>query len=85
MGRDPVYDAMKEISKAKFDADRKSFMQEAMANDDGGWTKHTEFHWSRMVDGHKLDFWPSRRKFQWRGKVRRGSVMAFILRKEGKK
>ena len=78
MTRDPIYDALKEHSKAKFDADRERFMANALAQDDGGWTKHTPHHWSRMLDGQRLDYWPSRRKFQFRGKVRRGDVMAFI-------
>lgn len=79
--RDPVYDVMKEHSKQKFNSDRERFMAEAKAHDDGGWTKHTEFHWSRVVNGHKLDFWPSRRKWQYQGKVRRGDVYAFMKRK----
>ncbi len=82
MTRDPVWDALKEHSKAKFNHDRKMFMEHAKAADDGQWTKHTEFHWSRMVAGHKLDFWPSRNKFQYRGKVRRGNVYDFMKRKE---
>jgi len=80
--RDPVYDAMKEHSKDKFDHDRKMFMERAKVADDGQWNKHTEFHWSRMVGNHKLDFWPSRNKFQYRGKIRRGNVYEFI---KGKK
>lgn len=50
---------------------RKRFMAEALANDDGGWIKHTEWHWSRSIDGERLDYWPSRKKFQWHGKVNR--------------
>ncbi len=82
MSRDEIYDFMKQRSKQKFDNDRKLFMSQAEQNDDGGWTKHTQFHWSRMVAGHKLDYWPSRKKFQYRGKVRRGDVYQFIRGKE---
>jgi len=81
LSRDEIWDVMKEHSKQKFDNDRKLFMAQAEQNDDGGWTKHTQFHWSRMVAGHKLDFWPSRKKFQYRGKVRRGDVYQFICGK----
>lgn len=70
--RDPIYDALRAHSKAKFGADRARFLQEAVANDDGKWTKHTPHHWSRAVNGERLDYWPSRKKFQWRGKVLRG-------------
>lgn len=82
VGRDPVWDAMKKYSKDKFDSDRKRFLADAVSSDDGGWTKHTEYHWSRMVAGSKLDYWPSRKKWQWRGKVQRGDVASFIKRKE---
>jgi len=76
--RDEIWDLMKEAAKEKFDADRKRFLAKAKADDDGGWTKHTEYHWSRMVNGERLDYWPSRKKYQWRGKVRRGNVMRIV-------
>lgn len=82
MERDPIYDAMKEFSKDKFDADRARFMADAIAADDGGWTKHTPHHWSRMIDGQRLDYWPSRKKYQFRGKVRRGDVRKVIATQE---
>lgn len=81
--RDPIWDALKRHSKEKFDADRARFLDEAEAADDGGWTKHTRFHWSRDVRGHRLDYWPSRLKFQFKGKVRRGDVRKFIRQQEG--
>jgi hypothetical protein len=73
--RDPIWDALKEHSKAKFDADRAKALTEAP--DDGCWTKHTPYHWSRMIDGDRLDYWPSRSKWQFRGKVRRGNILNF--------
>lgn len=82
MARDEIYDIMKEHSKQKFDADRARFLVEAINNDDGGWTQHTEYHWSRMIAGHKLDYWPSRKKWRYRGKVSRGDVLKFINCKE---
>jgi hypothetical protein len=82
LSRDEIWDVMKQHSKEKFDGDRRLFMSQAVAADDGGWTKHTEFHWSRIVAGHKLDYWPSRKKWQYRGKIKRGDVYAFIKRKE---
>lgn len=50
----------------------------AMGQDDGGWTKHTDYHWSRLLGGHRLDYWPSRKKWMFGGKVQRGNVQAFI-------
>lgn len=76
--RDPIWDAMKQHSKEKFDADRARFLERASVDDDGGWTKHTQWHWSRFVSGHRLDYWPSRSKFQFQGRVMRGDVMMFI-------
>ena len=81
--RDPIWDALKANSKEKFDADRKRFFADAVAADDGGWTKHTEFHWSRIVAGKRLDYWPSRKKFQFDGRVMRGDVGKFIRQKGG--
>lgn len=76
--RDPEWDELKAHKKEKFDTDRARFMEQANASDDGKWTKHTEYHWSRMVNGERLDYWPSRKKFQWRGQVRRGDVMKIV-------
>lgn len=80
--RDPIWDALKEHSKTKFDADRARFLADAQATDDGGWQKHTQYHWSRTVGDKRLDYWPSRKKWQYEGKVRRGDVLAFIKRKQ---
>lgn len=79
--RDPIWDALKEHKAEKFDADRKRFMAQAVAGDDGGWTKHTPHHWSRTVNGDRLDYWPSRKKFMYRGRVQRGDVMKIVKEK----
>jgi hypothetical protein len=82
--RDPIWDALKKRSQGKFDADRTRFLQQAQSDDDGGWTKHTEFHWSRVINGERLDYWPSRKKFQYRGQVLRGlRAMYKIIRAAG--
>lgn len=81
MSRDPIWDAMKEHSKEKFNRDRAAFLANAEKDDDGGWTKHTKYHWSRIVNGERLDYWPSRNKFQYRGKVMRGDVMKIVRSK----
>jgi len=72
--------ALKQHKKEKFDADRKRFAEQAVKKDDGGWTKHTEWHWSRMLNGERLDYWPSRKKYQFRGRVQRGDVMKLIAK-----
>lgn len=72
MARDEIWDIMKAYSREKFDADRARFLEDAVKADDGGWTKHTRYHWSRTVNGNRLDYWPSRKKYQFKGKVKRG-------------
>lgn len=78
--RDDLWDALKAHKKQKFDADRKRFLTEAMQKDDGEWIKHTEFHWSKTLNGNRLDYWPSRKKFQYKGVVMRGDVLKFIAK-----
>ena len=80
--RDPIWDALKTHSKNKFNEDRARFLAAAVAEDDGKWVKHTEYHWSRHVKGERLDYWPSRKKFQFRGKVMRGDVQQLIAKME---
>jgi hypothetical protein len=38
------------------------------------WTKHTDWHYTRIVDGNVLSFWPSTSKFQYRDKVYNGGL-----------
>lgn len=80
--RDPIWDDIKAHKKEKFDNDRARFLANALQQDDGGWVKHTEFHWSRTVAGKRLDYWPSRKKWQYEGRVQRGDVQIFIKNKE---
>lgn len=82
--RDEIWDALKEHKKSKFDEDRARFMKQANEENDGGWSIHTDYHWSRMVAGRRLDYWPSRKKYQYEGRVMRGDVVAFIKKKEGR-
>ena len=77
--RDPIWDALKQRSQQKFNTDRQRFLTQAQADDDGGWTKHTEWHWSRSVNGERLDYWPSRKKFQYRGRVQRGLGVLYAI------
>lgn len=81
MSDDGFWKALSEHKKEKFDADRRRFLQEAETGDDGGWTKHTQWHWSRQINGSRMDYWPSRKKFMWQGKVMRGlGAMYKIIR-----
>lgn len=42
--------------------------------DTTGWTKHTDYHFSKIVDGKKLDWWPSTCKAQYNGAMVYGSL-----------
>lgn len=69
-----IFDAMKEHNVQRKARNLKQHSEaETIA-----WVKHTEFHWSITVAGKRLDFWPSRNKFQWNGKVMVGDVYGFI-------
>ena len=78
MTRDPFWDALKAHKQEKFNHDRETFLSKAQEQDDGGWVKHTEYHWSRFINDKRLDYWPSRSKYQYNGKIMRGDVMKFI-------
>jgi hypothetical protein len=43
-----------------------------------GWTQHTEFHWSRILQGDRMDYWPSTNRFRYRGVTRYGGVEGYI-------
>lgn len=43
-----------------------------------GWTQHSPYHWSRTLNGKKLDFWPSKDKWMYDGKKWSGDVDDFI-------
>jgi len=60
------------------------YLEEAIRKDDGGWTKHTEYHWQRYINGECLDFWSTTKKYQWQGKVNKGNVFTFIKSQIGK-
>ena len=86
MSRDPIWDDLKRDAREKFNSDRAKFLNEALESDDGGWTKHTPWHWSRMVNGDRLNYWPSRKRWQYRGRVQRGlKAMHGLLKGETKR
>ena len=43
-----------------------------------GWKKHTQWHWSKDVLGKRLDFWPTKDKWQYEGRIYFGDVDKFI-------
>lgn len=66
-----VFDAMREMDKER----REDNLAKA---DPTGWEKHTDYHWSRTLDGKRLDYWPSKKKFQYDGRIHTGGIEGFI-------
>lgn len=48
---------------------------------DFGWSKHSDTHWYRFIDGEKLHFWPSANKWLFKGKYYRGGLPKDLLDK----
>ncbi len=42
------------------------------------WHKFTKWHWKTEIDGKRLDYWPSKRKWKFKGEVQTGDVDQFI-------
>ena len=60
--------------------DRKKINLESASKE--GWNLHTEWHWSRTLNGKRLDYWPSKNKFQYDGKIMCGDVDGFIRKRQ---
>lgn len=74
-----IFNAMREMDRER----RESNLASAVENMEDGWDYHTAWHWSRDLNGSRLDYWPSRNKFRWKGKTHCGDVMGFIRNREG--
>lgn len=66
---------LKQLNKERRDRNLKNASSE-------GWNLHTEYHWSRTLNGKRLDYWPSTNKFQYDGRVMTGDVNSFIRKRE---
>jgi hypothetical protein len=42
------------------------------------WHLYSHYHWSRTLNGKRLDYWPTKSKFQYDGKIVTGDVYDFI-------
>lgn len=42
------------------------------------WMKHTPYHWQTYIEGERLDYWPTKRKWMFRGDVQTGDVAKFM-------
>mgnify|MGYP001124676709 CR=1 FL=1 len=67
-----TFNAMKEATKEH----RAKMLAKA---DTTGWTKHTDWHYSRMFKGKRVDWWPSGGKAMHDGKMVYGHRKVEIL------
>lgn len=71
---------MVEVFRAMDQHDRERKARNLVgAFDDGNWVKHNDYHWTRMLQGKQLQYWPSTNKFQHgNGKVQFGGIEGYI-------
>lgn len=46
--------------------------------------QHTAWHWSKDINGKRLDYWPSKDKFMYDGVVRQGGLREFLKKMEAR-
>lgn len=73
---------MGEMFNAMRDADKERRERNLATANPDGWKQHTEYHWSRVLQGKRLDYWPSRNKFQHNGRIMTGNVDGYIRKRE---
>ncbi len=64
------YEIFNDIRREKQERRAKSLAKA----DDFGWSKHSDTHWYRMIDGEKLHYWPSANKWLYKGCYYRGGL-----------
>ena len=74
-----IFRDMREHDKTR----RHNNLENAYADGTDGWTIHNQTHWSRDLNGHRLDYWPSRNKFRYKNRTYTGDVKGFIRNREG--
>ena len=57
---------------------RQKNLDDALAKSRHLWVRHTEWHWSILLLGNRVDYWPSRNKWRWRGKTRFGDCERWL-------
>lgn len=63
-----------QMFKDREDARKQRRAKRLLNTSDVGWSKHTDTHWYRFVDGEKLHYWPSANKWLFKGKYYRGGL-----------
>jgi hypothetical protein len=42
------------------------------------WREYTQWHWAVCLDGERLDYWPTKSKWQYKNLIYYGDVYSFI-------
>jgi len=71
---------LREMAREKHQAKMQRHRANEAAFDATGWTRHTKHHYSRIVKGVRIDYWPGPGKFQVKGKIKHGNPNAYIER-----
>ncbi len=48
------------------------------------WKEHSEYHLSAMLDGSRIDYWPTKRKWRHEDELRTGDIEGYIRARAGK-
>lgn len=59
-----IFNAMKDEDKER----RHERKEKANSMDFSDFIKHTDWHWSRMVQAGRIDYWPTKNKWRMNGK-----------------
>jgi hypothetical protein len=77
---------MGELFNAQQAATKRHRAEMLAKADTAGWTKHTDWHYSRTFNGKRMDWWPSGGKAQFDGRMvythRRVNALIARLTKE---
>jgi len=72
---------MREVFDDMMQHNRARKAKNLASADPSGWTIHTKYHWSRDLNGKRLDYWPSKNKFQYDDRIMCGDVSGFIRKR----
>lgn len=60
---------MGELFNEQHEATKKHRAQMLTNANTEGWTRHTDWHFSRVFDGKRMDWWPSGGKAKYNGRM----------------
>lgn len=73
---------MKEVFSDMREHSRRRRKRNIEVANPAGWMLHTQWHWSRTLDGHRLDYWPSKNKWKYKSKIQQGDIIGFIKHRD---